>query len=273
MAKNNNLTDFLKSIADKLRSKLNNTAPINPQNFEAKIDDVYAKGQDDKMDAFWDMYQNNGDRKNYDFAFASSLTSGSGAAWGGNWTSQWFQPKYTIKPLSMKQMMYNACLLTENPFKCSVSPNVKATLDTSRCVNFYWPFGAMFNAGVTCLPVIDTRAAKTVDPICPWGSITKIDKVILKDDGSQQVTLFPYNGSPTNIERIKDVVFEGMIGSNIDWRSCPYLTHDSLMSAINALKDYSGGTTHTFKLHATALARLSDSEIAVATTKGWTVTS
>lgn len=47
MAKTNNLTDFLTSLAGKFRSKLGGTALINPQSFESKIDEVYQKGYDD----------------------------------------------------------------------------------------------------------------------------------------------------------------------------------------------------------------------------------
>ena len=46
MAKTDNLTDFLKGLADKFRAKLGGTALINPQNFESKIDEVYQKGYD-----------------------------------------------------------------------------------------------------------------------------------------------------------------------------------------------------------------------------------
>ena len=51
MAKNNNLTDFLKGIADKLRSVLGTSELIDPQDFETKIDDVYTQGKKDKLEA------------------------------------------------------------------------------------------------------------------------------------------------------------------------------------------------------------------------------
>ena len=44
MAKNNNLTDFLISLADKIREKLGVTALINPQDFETKIDEIANSG-------------------------------------------------------------------------------------------------------------------------------------------------------------------------------------------------------------------------------------
>lgn len=48
MAKNDNLTDFLRGIADRLRALLGTADPINPQDFEDKIqtvrDDAYSQG-------------------------------------------------------------------------------------------------------------------------------------------------------------------------------------------------------------------------------------
>lgn len=44
MAKSDNLTDFLKGLADKLRSVLDTAEPISPQEFEDKIQGVYDKG-------------------------------------------------------------------------------------------------------------------------------------------------------------------------------------------------------------------------------------
>ena len=40
MAKNDNLGDFLKNTADKLRSKLGTKDAINPQDIEYKIDEI-----------------------------------------------------------------------------------------------------------------------------------------------------------------------------------------------------------------------------------------
>lgn len=48
MAKNDNLTDFLKGLADKFRSVLGTAGPLNPQEFEDKIqavrDEAYSQG-------------------------------------------------------------------------------------------------------------------------------------------------------------------------------------------------------------------------------------
>ena len=48
MAKNDNLTDFLRGLADKLRALLSTAEPLNPQEFEEKMqavwDEAYGKG-------------------------------------------------------------------------------------------------------------------------------------------------------------------------------------------------------------------------------------
>ena len=57
----------------------------------------------------------------------------------------------------------------------------------------------------------------------------------------------------------------------LDFSSCP-LTHDSLMSIVNALQDKASlGTTGTITLGTTNLAKLTDGEKAIATQKGWTL--
>lgn len=74
---------------------------------------------------------------------------------------------------------------------------------------------------------------------------------------------------------LENITFNGIIKiTGLDLSPCTKLTHDSLMSAINALYDYaSEGTTGTFKLilGSTNLAKLTDAEKAIATQKGWTL--
>jgi hypothetical protein len=81
-----------------------------------------------------------------------------------------------------------------------------------------------------------------------------------------------FTGTFNGCSALEEIVMGGTIGKNISFADCSKLTHDSLMSIINALKDYSGTTTtRTLTLHATAKARLTDAEKAVATQKGWTL--
>ena len=99
MAKTNNLTDFLTSLAAKFRAKLGTSGTINPQDFESKVDAVFEAGKKSEYDAFWDAYQSNGTRKNYHSAFA-----------GEGWKQAVFKPKYTIRPSEARNMFFQSPL-------------------------------------------------------------------------------------------------------------------------------------------------------------------
>ena len=72
-------------------------------------------------------------------------------------------------------------------------------------------------------------------------------------------------------EKLVEIRFEGVIGQNIDFTSCP-LSHESLLDILSHLKDISGtGETRTLTLGSKNLAKLTDAEKAIATTKGWTL--
>lgn len=99
MAKTNNLTDFLTSLALKFRAKLGTSGTINPQDFESKVDDVFDAGKTSEYDAFWDSYQKNGTRIDYACAFA-----------GSGWTRQNLLPKYALKPSDAYMMFANSTI-------------------------------------------------------------------------------------------------------------------------------------------------------------------
>lgn len=99
MAKTNNLTDFLTSLAAKFRAKLGTLGTINPQDFEGKVDAVFEAGKKSEYDAFWDAYQSNGTRTDYHSAFA-----------GVGWTQTNFKPKYTARPSEARNMFYKSTI-------------------------------------------------------------------------------------------------------------------------------------------------------------------
>ena len=71
---------------------------------------------------------------------------------------------------------------------------------------------------------------------------------------------------------LENITIEGTVGNDIYLGRSDHLTHDSLMSIINALKDYSGtSTTKTLTIGTTNQAKLTDAEKAIATQKGWTI--
>lgn len=74
------------------------------------------------------------------------------------------------------------------------------------------------------------------------------------------------------------LTFENTIITNIDSNSRLYegtqLTVESLLSLLNALKDYSGtDTTKTLRLSSASIGKLTDAQKAIAINKGWTLTT
>ena len=76
-------------------------------------------------------------------------------------------------------------------------------------------------------------------------AIHTIDKIILKDDGSQT-----FSSTFLHYKQIENVVFEGVIGTTINFQWSTKLTRDSLISIINALSSDTSGLTVTFSTDA-----------------------
>lgn len=86
----------------------------------------------------------------------------------------------------------------------------------------------------------------------------------------KQSTEFPSTFS--GCSKLQVINFEGTIGQNINLSSSPKLTATTMVNMFNKLYNYKGsGTTHTVTLGSTNLAKLSSSNKAIATQKGWTL--
>lgn len=213
---------------------------------------VYDAGKDAGRTAVFNGFQDYGKRTNYERAFA-------------RWNVDGIRPAYDINATHCQYMFYNiasgsACDLTARLVECGV------TLDTSKCTAFEWAFYAATK--ITRVPVISTVSAAKVDYVFLYSSIETIDKLVLKDDGTQTFTeVF------TACSVLKNLVVEGVIGQDgFNVATCPELTHDSLASILNALKDYSGtDTTKTVTIGATNKAKMTADELYAAANKGWTV--
>lgn len=239
----------LTAIADKLREASGETEPITPEEMPEKIAGVFDAGSKSEYDRFWDAFQQNGDRTDYAFGFA-----------GLGWNADTFKPKYSLFPTSARYMFANA--LTGLDLAAALREN-NIVLDCSECTTFDRFFNG--KSPVTC-PVIDTRSASVLNNMFIDSGVQVIDALILRDDGSQNVfNLFNY------ARYLRSIAIEGVIGTSMDARY-PTFDHDSLLSILHALKDYSGDTSGTewkVTLGDVNLAKLSEDDIAIAEEKGW----
>lgn len=175
----------------------------------------YAAGKQAEYDAFWDAYQQNGARTEYQYAFAYY------------WYDSIFKPKHPLV-VTNGQGMFMYSEITEVP-----------ELDLTNCTST----NSMFYKS----------------------KVVTIDKLKISETTPIHTAMFNF------CYYLANLTIEGTIAQNINLNSAN-LEHDSIISVINALKNYSGsGTTYTCTLGTKNLPKLTDAEKAIATQKGWTL--
>lgn len=184
---------------------------------------VYEKGKQAEYDRFWDIFQTNGTRLSYYNAF-----------YGSGWTDESFKPKYELRPTNAYAMFANSkirdlVVITE---QCGI------VLDFSNCTNLSTTFA---HCQITKIGVVDTRGESTL-PQTFYNSqqLQSIEKVILKDDGSQTFTTpFRWNYA------LEEIRFEGVIGDTISFSDATKLSKASMENTISHLSNTASGKTLT----------------------------
>lgn len=261
-----------KNIADAIRAKTGINHTCKPEEMTAGINDVYEIAHKDGEDygyasgkkegieegkiaernTFWDIYQLNGTMTNYMYAF-----------YGTRFDDTNFYPRHDIKPLNANYMFGNSRITKLK----DILEEQKVVLDTSAATNMDFSF---YYCRSKVLPEISTVSASTLTSAFAGAHAQKIEKLILKNDGSQTF-------ASTFIEctALTDIAIEGTIGQSISFKQSP-LTNKSFTDndygILHHLKDYSGtSTTKTLTLSTTSKNNLSDAEKAIAIQKGWTI--
>lgn len=209
----------------------------------------FEAGQQTEYDRFWDAYQQNGSRKHYSHAFA-----------GHGWTLDICKPKYSMQPTDAYMMFMRNQSIANVPEWLAENG---ISIDFSQATSAKYVFS---ESEIEEVGVLDFR--KCTNLYALFDNCTKLKTIgtIMLADGTSLDYMFG------GCAALENVTIEGVISKSVSFSTCSKLTHDSLISIINALKDYSGsGTNYKLTLHATAKARLSTAEIAVATQKGWTI--
>ena len=226
------------SIADKLTAIKQNVQRVFDAGYCAgqeaggggSYDAGLADGKKAQYDAFWDSAQQNGNRTNYRLGFS-----------GNSWNDVTFKPKYDIIPTDAYQM-FRECNITDLKGLCE---ELGITFSLANATTFQSIFnGAM----VTHLGELDTRSADSAAQLL-YGckGIETVDKVILKDDGSQDCSNF----TSSECRNLKEIRFEGVIGAGKpDFRWSKELSKQSILSIIYALSETSSGLTVIFSLEA-----------------------
>jgi hypothetical protein len=180
---------------------------------------VYEAGQKAEYDRFWDNFLDYGNRTDYQHAFA-----------GAGWNNETFKPKYDlIDSAYTNRMFFN----TGEIDVCARLKECGVTIDISQSTGITY---IAYGGDILTLPVLDCRKKPNLTYfLCQTRKLKSVEKVILKNDGSQA---FGVNTSFGDLYALEEIRFEGVIGQDISFKNCTLLTHESLMSIINALKDF-----------------------------------
>lgn len=210
-------------------------------------------GAEDERRAFWKIYQQNGERINYQSAFL-----------GFGFDFQNFYPLFDIRPKASGATMFfgwNREESQKGSLKIRLS-ECNVELDTAGATNLTQAF---YNGLFTELPTITLPAGvanKLIFANNPY--LAMIDRVIVEEN-----TVFAncFDGDTA----LAQVIFQGVIGQNgLDVSDCIQLNTYSVKSIVECLKDYSGSSmVHTVTLGPKNLAKLTQQEIADAKAKGW----
>lgn len=213
---------------------------------------AYENGKQAELDGFWEEYQDKGNKYWYPYLFA-----------GTGWNEKTFQPKYDLKPQGSSNGMFQYFEGNKNFDLVNHLQNLGIILDFSQSTNMNYCF---FNSTINRVGIINCTKAGNLSNLFAHSYIETIDKWIVCENNA---FIFCFTGC----ESLKNIIIEGTIANNgLDLVDCVNLTHDSIMSFINALKDFSGTTTtKSITFGATNLAKLTDEEKLLATQKGWTL--
>lgn len=292
------MTDYV-GVCDVIREKTGTDKPITSGELVKKINDVYTIGFNDGSSSGYGEGYYEGTQEGR----AQGVEEGKTAEWNelwdglqdyGNRTIYYyfcpknafiidkdtnprsnFKPKYDLKPVNAQSMFqsFNTNTTAGLGYESVVVDltqwleNLGVTLDTSNCTNAQNMF---YNChGFSRIPFLDfskcTGANSLANFIAQTWTIQTIDGIKSSENTAWDSRSF---GTANNVSHC---IFSGVIAKSLDL-SKTKLDHESLLSVLNTLKDLTGtGTTLTLTLGATLQAKLTDTEKAIATEKGWTL--
>lgn len=224
------------NIAEKLNKVSENT------------EKVFNAGKTAEWSKFWDGFQNNGKRIEYGHAFQ-------------NWPDNIFYPKYDIKVYNgTGEKVFMNCGV-KNLKQRLIDCNVELLISNTSISQMF------HGCQSTEYPKLDVSQTNSMSNAFYSCKAQKLEFIVAAK------TTFHY-GTFSSCTSLTEIYLEGELATNGLTVNNLKLTHDSLMSIINCLKDYSdntSGTTYKVTLGSTNLAKLTNEEKAMATEKGWTL--
>ncbi len=223
------------ALADEIRAKTGKEEAMSLDAMAENIQEVYDSGAKSEYDAFWDKYQQNGKRENYNYAF-----NGSG------WNDTTFKPKYDIVFVSAGNIMtgvFNECLITN---LSDILKTQNISIDCSKYigsnpVNLFYRCLYLEQVPLINVPTTANYGAHFYG----CAKLHTIEGMVLSNNGTQSFgdTMF------YNCISLKNITITGKIGNDFDIHWSP-LTKDSILSIFTALSDTAIEKTVSFSLSA-----------------------
>ena len=208
-------------------------------------DDAYESGKQAEYNAFWDVYQDYGNRTDYSMLFA-----------GAGWTTETFKPKYLIKPGS-----------TGNHYMMFARTGVEVlderVLDTSQVTAFSMSF---YNSSKLRSITIDLSSLTALADTFNYDG--NLETVVLKNVPET----CNFTGGFSGCSKLANFTVTGVIGGtalNLSWSSL--LTDASVQNIIDHLKDRTGTTSATLTFHKTVGGNMTQAQKDAISAKNWTL--
>lgn len=222
--------DKMTALADEIRGKTGGEELLTIDKMREYIQKVYDAGIEWEHNEFWNVYQNNGSKTTYNYAFAY-------------WDKNIFTPQYNIIPLTMSGIFYGF-----NSNNVEALDLKKRLLDLGVMLDFSKISGvtsyAFWSANISILPELDFRTATGFEGTFSRSKIQEIEKLMLNQKGSQS-----FSNTFSYCTDLKELNVVGSIGNDFDIHWSP-LSKDSILSIFNALLDTAIGKTISFSLSA-----------------------
>ena len=215
---------------------------------ESAYSDGFEAGKQAEYDAFWDSIQACGARTNYEYVFRDTT-----------WDKP-FDPKYSFGNVTKAHEMFKNTKVGDNLYTDK--------LDFSKCVQL---IGTFMESNVTRLKRIDMRSCSS--------AYNGAASTFFGCDSLKEITEFyppistNFNGTFTSCDDLEIINFCSEIavnGLNLQWST--KLSHDSLVSIINCLKDYSedtSGTVWKVTIGGANMAKLTEADLNIIEENGW----
>lgn len=223
-------------------------------------------GKQAEYDAFWDNYQQNGNRTNYTSAF------------GGCWNVDLFKPKYSIRPTSAYFMFFNNAgeVINIGEVAEDYFDSLGIELDYSKAKQCMYAIAALhakrfkkldFSSAINTNSLFYTHN----NVINNNNSVEEIDEFV-----SSEITTYD-NSTFQHVSHLRDIRFTGVIAKGVvNFQWSPNLSKASIESIINALSPTTQKLNCTFSK--TAVNNAFGSTTAdewtalIATKPNWTIT-